>query len=258
MIWREPKSHSDNCYFCAINLTGINKKKCKSFIYPNLPSALRPVANCDEIPISAFKELPDAPNENLDVSFEEQDHLDDNDFVPKSTEPILFNQEELSDLIRELNISKESSELLASRLNDRNLLQQGTKVTFYIKRDDEFLRFFRNYQILFFVLIFQVKYDAIKTILQHIKYEHHYWVICVDSKMLNFLLGQQSGHTKFPCFLCYWDSRDKANQWKIKNWSVREQLKVGDKNVIRDQVAPREKNHISSFTHYSRTSETVC
>ena len=155
MIWREPKSHSDNCYFCAINLTRINKKKCKSFIYPNLPSTLRAVGNCDEIPISAFKELPDAPNENLDVSFEEQDHLDDNDFVPKSTEPILFNQEELSDLIRDLNLSKESSELLASRLNDRNLLQQGTKITFYRTRDD-FSDLLKNYQILCFVLIFLV------------------------------------------------------------------------------------------------------
>ena len=141
MIWREPKNHTDDCYFCAINLTGINKKKHKSFIYPNLPSALRRVAHCDEIPIPVFKELPDVPNENLDVNFEENDDLNDNDFVPKSSEPILFNPEELSNLIRDLNLSKESSELLASRLNDRNLLQQGTKITFYRTRDDEFLRF---------------------------------------------------------------------------------------------------------------------
>ena len=32
------------------------------------------------------------------------------------------------------------------------------------------------------------KYDAIKTVLQHIKYEHHQWVICVDLKMVKFLL----------------------------------------------------------------------
>ena len=82
---------------------------------------------------------------------------------------------------------------------------------------------------------------AIKTVLQHIKYEHHQWVICVNLKMVNFLLGQQSGYTKFPCFLCYWDSRDKANHWKIKNWPVREQLKVGDKNVIHNQFVPHEK-----------------
>ena len=78
------------------------------------------------------------------MSFEERDDLNDNDFVPKSSEPILFNQKELSDLIRDLNLSKESSELLASRLNDRNLLQQGTQITFYRTRDDEFLRFFEK------------------------------------------------------------------------------------------------------------------
>ena len=59
--------------------------------------------------------------------------------------------------------------------------------------------------------------------------------------MVNFLLGQQSGYTKFPCFLCYWDSRDKANHWKIKNWPVREQSKVSDRNVIHDQLVTREK-----------------
>ena len=59
--------------------------------------------------------------------------------------------------------------------------------------------------------------------------------------MVNFLLGQQSGYTKFPCFLCYWVSREKAHYWKIKNWPVREQLKVGDINVIHDQFVPREK-----------------
>ena len=155
MIRREPKNHTNDCYFCAINLTVINKKKRKSLIYPNLSSALRPVAHCDEIPITVFKELANVPNENLDVSFEEQDDLNDNDFVPKSSEPILFNQDELSNLIRDLNLSKESSELLASRLNDRNLLQQGTKITFYRTRDD-FSDLLKNYQILCFVLIFLV------------------------------------------------------------------------------------------------------
>ena len=82
---------------------------------------------------------------------------------------------------------------------------------------------------------------AMKTVLQHIQYDHHHWIICVDLKMVNFLLGQQSGYAKFPCFLCYRDSRDKANHWKVKNWPVWEHLKVGDKNVIHDQLVPFEK-----------------
>ena len=114
VIRREPKNHNDDCYFCAINLTGINKKKHKCLIYPNLPSALQAVAHCEKIPIPVFKELPDVPNENLDVIFEEQEVLNDNDFAPKSSGPILFKQEELSNLIRDLKLSKESSELLAS------------------------------------------------------------------------------------------------------------------------------------------------
>ena len=114
VIRREPKNHNEDCYFCAINLTGINKKKHKWLIYPNLPSALQAVAHCEKIPIPVFKELPDVPNENLDVIFEEQEVLNDNNFAPKSSGPILFKQEELSNLIRDLKLSKESSELLAS------------------------------------------------------------------------------------------------------------------------------------------------
>jgi len=44
-----------------------------------------------------------------------------------------FDQNELSDLIRDLNISKDSSELLASRLKKKNVLQPGTKITFLSK-----------------------------------------------------------------------------------------------------------------------------
>ena len=156
MTWKEPKNYTDDCYFCAINLTGINKKKRKSLIYPNLPSTLRPVAHCDELPIPVFKELPDVPNENLDMNFEEQDDLNDNDFVRKSSAPIFFNQKELSDLSRDLNLSKESSELLAFRLNDQNLLQQGTKLLSTEQEMTNFSDFLRNYQILSFILIFLV------------------------------------------------------------------------------------------------------
>jgi hypothetical protein len=42
-----------------------------------------------------------------------------------------FDQNELSDLIRDLSLSKYSSELLASRPKEKSVLQPGTKITFY-------------------------------------------------------------------------------------------------------------------------------
>jgi hypothetical protein len=53
-----------------------------------------------------------------------------------------FDQNELSDLIRDLNLSKDSSELLASRLKAKNVLHPGKKITFYRRREKYLLPFF--------------------------------------------------------------------------------------------------------------------
>ncbi|GFT20544.1 uncharacterized protein TNCV_2183811 [Trichonephila clavipes] len=76
------------------------------------------------------------------------------------------------------------------------------------------------------------EYANIAKVMETIKYQDHKWFICVDLKMVNFLLGQQGEYTKFPCFMCFWDSRDKLHHWSQKVWPVREELKVGTKNVI--------------------------
>jgi hypothetical protein len=54
----------------------------------------------------------------------------DSDFQRTSHSERL-DQNELSDLIRDLNLSKDSSELLASRQKEKNVLKLGTKITFY-------------------------------------------------------------------------------------------------------------------------------
>lgn len=46
------------------------------------------------------------------------------------------------------------------------------------------------------------------------------------------ILGQQSAFTKYPCFMCEWDSRDRKNHYKKKVWPVRASLTPGNKNVI--------------------------
>ena len=67
------------------------------------------------------------------------------------------------------------------------------------------------------------------------------WVICADLKMVNFLLGQQGGFTKFPCFLCLWDSHARDKHWVQKDRPKRTSLTVGDKNIINPQLVEREK-----------------
>lgn len=43
MVWREPKDHTTDCYFCLTNVIGISTKNRNAIQYPNLPSAIRPV-----------------------------------------------------------------------------------------------------------------------------------------------------------------------------------------------------------------------
>ena len=84
-------------------------------------------------------------------------------------------------------------------------------------------------------------YSNIKTVLQKLDYDSHQWLICVDLKVVNFLLGQQSGFTKYPCFICLWDSRERDDHWVKKEWSPRDSMRVGEANVINEPLVAREK-----------------
>ena len=86
------------------------------------------------------------------------------------------------------------------------------------------------------------KYEAVKYVLEKIGYDQHNRFICVDLKMVNFLSGQHSGFTKNPCFLCMWDSRDRAQHYTKKNWPLREELvPCKERNVINDSLVDRDR-----------------
>ena len=85
------------------------------------------------------------------------------------------------------------------------------------------------------------EYNAISLVSEKINYQEHQWVICVDLKMVNFLLGQQSGYTKYLCFLCLWDSRAKHEHWTRKDWPPREYLVIGEQNVINEPLVARDR-----------------
>jgi hypothetical protein len=85
------------------------------------------------------------------------------------------------------------------------------------------------------------EYKAISLALEKINYQEYQWVICVDLKMVNFLLGQQSGCTKYPCLLFLWESRAKHEHWARKDWRPREFRVVGGQNVINEPLVARNR-----------------
>ena len=67
------------------------------------------------------------------------DQQQDGSYTPyydseKKLLPQRFWQEELSDLVRDLGLSKRSAELLASRLDKKNLLDRDVKISYYRTR----------------------------------------------------------------------------------------------------------------------------
>ncbi len=137
MVWREPKNHVDDCYFCAINLKGINRKNRQTLVYRNLASAIRPVPDSEELPVPIFNVLPQITLPSTEEDSSPEDDTRDQDFSVEAI-PQLFSQVELNDLVRDLNLPKNSAELLSCRLKEKNLLENGVRITFYRSRHEEF------------------------------------------------------------------------------------------------------------------------
>ena len=123
MIWREPKDHLTDCYFCLTNIFGISSKSKHTVKYPSLDSAIRPVLHGPGLPI------PTPPDDITLTEIIESVHVqnalqNDPDFVEDDTinEPYFLTQKDLNDLVWELGLSNSKAELFASRLKGWKLL----------------------------------------------------------------------------------------------------------------------------------------
>ncbi|KAI6651424.1 hypothetical protein LOD99_5231 [Oopsacas minuta] len=117
-----------------VKVMGCKKSDRHLLNNPNLETAIQQVPHCSDLTVPIFTEFLGLYSDEDGANSEEVNDHDcehDVDFQGPSSEPSLFNQAELNDLIRDLDLSKESSELLPSRLKEKNLLHQGTKVTLY-------------------------------------------------------------------------------------------------------------------------------
>jgi len=293
MIWREQIDHTTDCYFCLTKTTGFTSRSKNRIIYPDLPSAIRPVAHSDELPVPTTPGVEALEAEESDSIGQSSTHSDaDPVFEGPSSQPHLITQPELNDLIRDLGLSKDKSELLGSRLQGWNLLHRETKVTVYRNRDKDFVQYFKDDNDISYCndvnglmialgynhcssewrlfidsserslkavllhngnkfpsvpvaygALLKESYEAMKRVLQKIKYEEHQWAICGDLKVIALLLGMQLGYTKYCCFLCEWDSRARQSHYVVKNWPSRV-LTQGQKNVVHESLVDRNKVYL--------------
>ena len=62
-----------------------------------------------------------------------------------------------------------------------------------------------------------------------------YVVTCL--KVVAILLGLQGGYSKYPCFLCLWDSQADSQHYVQCNWQVRTSFEPGSHNVQAQSLA---------------------
>ena len=100
-------------------------------------------------------------------------------------------------------------------------------------------------------------YENIDLILNKLSYSDHEWTVCGDLKVIAMLIGQQKGYTKFPCFLCEWDSRERKHYIK-KKWPIRKTLDPGIKNIPMKNLVDPKKSVSSTASHQVRFYKTIC
>ena len=123
-------NHSTDFYFCMVPpiQNGMSMKKKSTLVYPNIPSAIRPVPHGDGLPVPE-------PPDNLAMYSDDEDSVSSNserqqpsasrdaEYLPiTDSSSHKVTEDELSDLIRDLELPKKKAELLASMLQQWNLL----------------------------------------------------------------------------------------------------------------------------------------
>lgn len=211
--WNQPQNHDDDCYICAnihfwVNHTNKNKIVYVETISVDMPirnfterqeenraDAAR-VANNEEVPMeiddqqSNEEEAEGRGEEEGEEGSGEEEGEDEGDTSEEEDESdttesedecfscgaTKFDQEELSDLVRDLYLSKSNSEILASRLKEKKLLKNGTNITFYRKRDETFRKYFAQEEEMVYCI------DVVGLINEFgVEYKPENWRLFIDS-----------------------------------------------------------------------------
>ena len=112
-----------------------------------------------------------------------------------SAKPKPFSQGQLNGLVGDLDLSKELSEILASRLREHGVLDSGTKIPFYRDRDGLLIRFFAMEDDFVYC-------NNIQGLLSEMgipEYNSDEWRLLTDSSKLSLKCALLHNANKFAC-----------------------------------------------------------
>ena len=119
----EQANHVNDCYFCMTNVTSFSSKSKGNIKYPDFSSAFRLITHSADLPPPLFTSLPKLVDEPVSSSSEATSLEDDCYKHLAEKYPILISQAFVNDLVRDLNLPKESAELFRFRLQHNNLMK---------------------------------------------------------------------------------------------------------------------------------------
>jgi phosphoglycolate phosphatase-like HAD superfamily hydrolase len=88
-----------------------------------------------------------------------------------------FTQSKMNDLIRELQLTKEKSELLGSRLREKNMLASVVKFSWYRYREEEFRKYYAQKD----QLVFCTDIRNLLHQLEEREYDPSIWRLFIDT-----------------------------------------------------------------------------
>lgn len=154
MLWAPPEEHNDDsCYFCAFDVFGHSAKTKEHIKYSTTTSSTRPSEHDDQhpipipIPVASVVESENiemgeaagiAPSTTQGNSYDPTFQLT----TDSSCKHLPFDSESLDYFVRILGLTQTKSEIAASLLNERNLLDEGVKITSFRTRSKHLQRLF--------------------------------------------------------------------------------------------------------------------
>lgn len=157
MEWSDPgpNHHQYNCYVCANDARGRNRYRLRSFCYQSVPSAILPRPHSENVPVP---KRPSPQTQNIvtcaDVDMPDVD-IPDAPPIPFQSEICVssflahpeqriqpLSEQQLHSIARNLQLSKNKSEILGNQLKLHNLILPSVNVTSFRTRNVVFKKFF--------------------------------------------------------------------------------------------------------------------